>query len=90
MPFLLILLVVASALGQPLQIAANKRLREAVQSPALSALVAFVVEQRAVGNPGGVGAVRARRLSGAHQSPLVGLDGRRAGRLLPASSPFQA
>jgi hypothetical protein len=43
MPFLLILLVVASALGQPLQIAANSRLREAVQSPALSALVAFVV-----------------------------------------------
>jgi bacterial/archaeal transporter family-2 protein len=43
MPFLLILLVVASALGQPIQIAANSRLREAVQSPALSALVAFVV-----------------------------------------------
>jgi transporter family-2 protein len=43
MPFLLILLVVASALGQPLQIAANSRLREAVQSPALSALVAFVM-----------------------------------------------
>jgi transporter family-2 protein len=43
MPFLLILLVVASALGQPLQIAANSRLRETLQSPALSALVAFVV-----------------------------------------------
>ena len=43
MRFLLILLVVASALGQPIQIAANSRLREAVQSPALSALVAFVV-----------------------------------------------
>jgi hypothetical protein len=34
MPFLLILLVVVSALGQPIQIAANSRLREAVQSPA--------------------------------------------------------
>jgi bacterial/archaeal transporter family-2 protein len=43
MRFLLILLVVASALGQPIQIAANSRLREAVQSPALSAVVAFVV-----------------------------------------------
>ena len=43
MRFLLILLVVASALGQPIQIAANSRLREAVQSPALSALVAFIV-----------------------------------------------
>ena len=44
MRFLLILLVVASALGQPIQIAANSRLREAVQSPALSALVAFVMD----------------------------------------------
>jgi len=43
MRFLLILLVVASALGQPIQIAANSRLREVVQSPALSALVAFIV-----------------------------------------------
>jgi bacterial/archaeal transporter family-2 protein len=41
--FLLILLVVASALGQPIQIAANNRLREAVQSPVLSALIGFLV-----------------------------------------------
>jgi transporter family-2 protein len=39
----LVLLVVASALGQPVQIAANSRLREAVQSPVLSALLGFLV-----------------------------------------------
>jgi len=82
MPFLLILLVVASALGQPLQIAANSRLREAVQSPALSSLIAFVVGSVLLAILVVSGLFERGRLSGAHQSPLVGLDGRRAGRLL--------
>jgi hypothetical protein len=82
MSFLLILLVVASALGQPLQIAANSRLREAVQSPALSALIAFVVGSVLLAILVVSGLFERGRLSGAHQSPLVGLDGRRAGRLL--------
>lgn len=43
MPFLLILLVVITGLGQPIQIAANNRLREAAQSSGLSALIGFLV-----------------------------------------------
>jgi transporter family-2 protein len=43
MPFLLVLLVVASGLVQPIQIAANNRLRDAAQSSGVSALIGFLV-----------------------------------------------
>src|SRR5580765_2564623 len=82
MPFLLILLVVASALGQPIQIAANSRLREAVQSPALSALAAFVVGGMLLAVLVMLGLFERGDLRGLTKVPWWGLDGRRAGRLL--------
>ena len=43
MRYLILLVVVTAGAGIPVQVAANRRLDEAVQSPALSVTMAFVV-----------------------------------------------
>ena len=87
MTYLILALVVLAGCGQPVQVAANNRLRDAVRSPALSAALSFLVGTLALcllalfGFPGGRG-----RIAGAFQAPWWAW----VGGLLGAFSVFMA
>ena len=63
--YLILALVVLAGCGQPVQVAANARLRDSVRSPALAALLSFLVGSAVLGAlalfgvPGGRGQWRA-------------------------------
>lgn len=79
MDSLLVLLVVLAGIGQPMQAAMNARLRESVDSPALAALLSFVVGAAALAALTLTGVLGRGSLSGFGRGPwwawLGGLSG---------------
>ncbi len=76
---LIVLLVVLAGMGQPIQAAMNARLRESVDSPALTALLSFVVGAVVLAIVTSSGTLGRGTLSGLNRAPwwswLGGLSG---------------
>jgi transporter family-2 protein len=69
MRYLILVLVVVSGAGIPVQVAANKRLEKAVQSPALSITLAFAIGAVAMAMLATTGWMGRGRLDGAGAAP---------------------
>lgn len=67
--YFILILVVLAGIGIPIQVASNHRLDKAVQSPALSVMISFIVGALAMGALTLTGLMQEPKLSGAASAP---------------------